>query len=62
MKAWLIVNGFLITPKFKELYDMFQESARKYSVDLELIRNDQLLADISNRELKPFSKERKKVD
>src|SRR5699024_3385408 len=60
--AWLIVNGFLITAKFNELYHMFQESARRYFVDLELVRNDQVLADISNRELKFLSKERENPD
>lgn len=48
MVGWLIVNGFLNTPKFRDLYDMFQESAKKLSVDLILKGNDEILVDISS--------------
>lgn len=45
MEGWLIANGFLSSKKFQELYVMFQESAKKFSLDLRLIRNDQILVD-----------------
>ena len=40
MEGWLITNGFLSTQKFQELYEMFRESAKKYSLDLKLIKNE----------------------
>lgn len=46
MKGWLITNGFLNSHKFQELYEMFQESAKRFSVDLTLKRNDEILVDI----------------
>lgn len=46
MEGWLIANGFLSSKKFQELYVMFQESAKKFSLDLRLISNDQILVDI----------------
>lgn len=48
MVGWLVVNGFLNTPKFRELYDMFQKPARKHSVELILKRNDEVLVDINS--------------
>ncbi len=46
MTGWLVVNGFLDTIKFKELYEMFQQSADKFGTSLELKRNDEILVDI----------------
>lgn len=48
MKGLLIVNGFLNTQKFQELYYMFQKSAKKFSVDLDLKTNDEILVDINS--------------
>lgn len=48
MKGLLIVNGFLDTQKFRELYEMFQKSAKKFSLDLDLKTNDELLVDINS--------------
>ena len=50
MEGWLITNGFLSTQKFQELYEMFRESAKKYSLDLKLIKNDEILVDIAIEE------------
>lgn len=46
LTGWLVVNGFLDTIKFKELYEMFQQSADKFGTSLELKRNDEILVDI----------------
>lgn len=43
-KAWIIVNHFLRTNKFSELYEFFRESAVKYSVDLEVYTNAEAYA------------------
>lgn len=48
MKALLIVNGFLNTQKFEELYEMFQKSAKKFSVVLDLKTNDEIMIDINS--------------
>ena len=47
MLGWLIVNGFLDSEKFVELYDMFKASSDKFNIDLKLKRNDQVLVDIN---------------
>lgn len=46
LTGWLVVNGFLDTIKFKELYEKFQQSADKFGTSLELKRNDEILVDI----------------
>ena len=48
MKGLLIVNGFLNTQKFQELYEMLKKSAKKFSVDLDLKTNDEILVDINS--------------
>lgn len=47
MKGILIVNGFLNTPKFQDLYLMFKESAKKNSIHLSIRTNDEILVDIN---------------
>ena len=44
MKGWLIVNGFLNSDKYKELYALLLSSAKKRGVALELKRGDCLLS------------------
>ena len=46
MKGLLVVNGFLNTQKFQELYEMLQKSAKKFSLDLDLKTNDEIMMDI----------------
>ena len=48
MKGLLIVNGFLNTQKFQELYEMLKKSAKKFSIDLDLKTNDEILVDINS--------------
>lgn len=42
MKGWLIVNEFLQTPKFEQLYDMFEQQAKKMHIILEKKTNGRL--------------------
>lgn len=50
MKAWLIVNKFLYTEKFRELYAMFSEAAKEQGIELELKTNDRLLPVLGEKE------------
>lgn len=47
MKGLLVINGFLNTQKFQELYEMLQKSAKKFSLDLDLKTNDEIMIDIN---------------
>ena len=51
--AWLIVNGFLTSEKFEEIYQWLIDAAAKREITLRKITNDQLTSIIpaSNREL-----------
>lgn len=41
-KGWLIVNGFLESPKFEEIYNWIIEAAKANDVELRKITNDQV--------------------
>ena len=43
MKAWLIVNGFLDSTKFTDLYGYLSRSAQKHGVTLEIKSSDSLV-------------------
>lgn len=43
MKAWLIVNGFLDSTKFTDLYGYLSRSAKKHGVTLEIKSSDSLV-------------------
>ena len=43
MKAWLIVNGFLDSTKFMDLYGYLSRSAKKHGVTLEIKSSDSLV-------------------
>jgi RimK family alpha-L-glutamate ligase len=53
MKAWLIVNEFLYTKKFKELYEMFTKAAKRQKLTLEVITNAKLLPVLGEKETFP---------
>ena len=36
MKAWLVINTFMDTQKFKNLYEMLSLAFKKHDVDLEI--------------------------
>lgn len=40
--GWLIVNGFLKSEKFEEIYGFFLQNAAKYDINLLMIRSDEL--------------------
>ncbi len=42
MTAWLVVNAFLQTPKFQQLYTLLQTAAKGQGVDLQIKTNAQL--------------------
>lgn len=42
--GWLIVNGYLNSPKFDEIYEWIAKAATKREVELRIIPNDQLNA------------------
>lgn len=43
MKAWLIVNGFIDSAKFRELYAYLERAANKRGVSLEIVSSDKLV-------------------
>ena len=43
MKGWLIVNSFVDSEKFNELYSLLLESAKKQNVSLELLKGSELI-------------------
>lgn len=43
MQGWLVVNGFLNSGKFMEIYHWLLEAARMKNIQLKLLTNDQLL-------------------
>ncbi|MBP5312091.1 MAG: RimK family alpha-L-glutamate ligase [Clostridia bacterium] len=47
MKGWLIVNNFLKSGKFDEIYSYLLQAAGKYSVELELVRSGMLPHSVS---------------
>lgn len=47
--GWLIVNGNLQTEKFKNLYTLLQNSAKKRGISLLLKRNDELVFPVGAR-------------
>ncbi|MBQ9832905.1 MAG: RimK family alpha-L-glutamate ligase [Clostridia bacterium] len=55
-KGVLVINGFLDSAGFKELYGLFLDASKKYSINLELKRNCDLLFDASS--FKPLFSER----
>ena len=48
-KGWLLVNGFLKTQKFEEIYTMLQKSAQKQNIALTLTRGSELIFPIGTR-------------
>ena len=48
MKGWLVVNGFLKSDKFNNLYSFFQNSAEQLNIDLELVFSDTLLCEATD--------------
>ncbi len=42
MTGWLVVNHYLQTPKFLELYRLLQDAAAKQGVDLQIKTNADL--------------------
>ncbi len=47
-KGWLLVNGFLQSKKFSEIYRFFLDNAKQFDVDISLITSDSLLAEASD--------------
>ncbi len=43
MKGWLVVNSFLSTTKFIELYQYLKKSAEKYDITLDIVRSTELV-------------------
>ncbi len=50
MKAWLVVNAFLTTEKFKELYRMFSVAASRQKIDLQIMTNADILPVLGEKE------------
>ncbi|HCM92477.1 MAG TPA: RimK family alpha-L-glutamate ligase [Lachnospiraceae bacterium] len=51
MKGWLIVNRFLYTDKFSELYDWLIRAAAKAGSELTLLTNDRFLVNTDSGEV-----------
>ena len=48
MKGWIVVNSFVNSLKFKELYNFFQRSAEKLKIQLEVRTTDSLICCIND--------------
>ena len=53
-RGWLVVNRFLHTRKFSELYDWFGAAAEKYGIGLDVYTNDELTCSLTDGEPKIF--------
>lgn len=53
MRGWLVVNGFLDTEKYRELYSLLETAAKKRNIRLEIKRNDALLQDVASDKTTP---------
>lgn len=51
MKGWLVVNSFLKTEKFKEIYGFLQNSATEFGVDLQIKNGADLMREIGDYSL-----------
>ncbi len=49
MLGWLIVNGFLGSNKFNELYNYLENSAKKHGISLQIKSGDELIAELSSK-------------
>lgn len=58
LTGWLIVNHFLHTAKFSELYNWFESAAQKEQLSLTILSNADFLIDVSSQQIllhgKPF--------
>lgn len=45
--AWLVVNGFIYSEKFQQIFDWLVQAARRQGCELELCTNTQLLPEIA---------------
>ena len=43
MKGWIVVNSFVNSNKFKNLYDFFEKSAKELNIELEIKTSDSLI-------------------
>ncbi|MBQ3497401.1 MAG: RimK family alpha-L-glutamate ligase, partial [Oscillospiraceae bacterium] len=59
MRGWLVVNSFLDSAKFDEIYDLLLAAARKHGIALSLVRGDELCGVVGEgfreRELPAFA-------
>jgi hypothetical protein len=46
MLGWLIVNSFVESKKFHELYEFLKNAAQRYEIDLEILTSDSRLCDV----------------
>ena len=44
MKGWLVVNGYLNSDKFNEIYQWLVIAAKKQNCELKIMTNDRLLS------------------
>lgn len=51
MKAFLVVNGFLDSKKFDEIYGLLFEAFKKRKIDLEIKKNDEFIIDFENNSI-----------
>lgn len=47
MKGWLIVNGFLRTEKYRSLYALLQNAAKKFGIEILLKWGDELIGELA---------------
>ncbi len=53
MRGWLVVNAYLRTQKFQELYDLLRNACRVVGASLEVKTNDELLSSLQSDKKTP---------
>ena len=48
MRGWLIVNSFVDSEKFFEIYDLIREQALSRDIEMEIKRTDQLMCSVQS--------------
>ena len=46
-QAWLIINGYMVSPKFGEIYNWLVEAAAKKDIELKVLTNDRVASILS---------------
>ncbi|MDO4587613.1 MAG: RimK family alpha-L-glutamate ligase [Planctomycetia bacterium] len=49
MTGWIVINGFMVSPKFQEIYQMFVDAFGRRNISLEIKTNADILLEINQK-------------